>query len=467
MQRILSPIIKYTLVIFCLLTISLSETSAQYARGNSPYSRYGFGDLSSGMLTPNQSMGGSMAATYRNFWNINLTNPASLGQLRFTSFQLGVNYEHTALSEKSTGLKSQTDNGNLTYISLAFPITKSWQVARDTLRRGVPIQWGMGFSLMPYSARNYDVSVLRNVGTIPNVKFNYSGGGNRYRVNWSNGVTYKGISAGANVGMLFGKVTNTTSIDFQDSSYIFAYDETFRTEKYGVGFIWDVGLQYEYVLKSKNEKSDNDPNLDFKRKMTVGAYAGGVADIKTFSNQAYARKGIYHPTDSIQTVSNVEGSINMPIKVGAGVAIGSESDWQLSASYESQLWSMYKVNNVADANLTDSWRIAVGGQWIPNIIDYNNYFNRVRYRFGFHYAKDPRNLMAADGNRYQLVDYGVSVGAGFPMRPPKEKGILGFVNLGLDFGYMGHEELIGGMYFKVNLGFALNASGWFNKSKFR
>ncbi len=467
MQRILNPIIKYTFVALLLVATS-SIIQAQYAKGNSPYSRYGFGDLSNGMLVANQSMGGGMAATYRNFWNVNLVNPASLGSLRFTAFQLGINYEHHALSEKNTGLTAVADNGNLNYISLAFPITKSWEILKDTLRRGVPIQWGMGFSLLPYSSRNYDVSVKRTVGTIPNVKFNYKGSGNKYRVNWANGFTYKGLSAGANIGLLFGKVSNSTIIDFQDSSYILGYDERFLSEEYGAALTWDIGFQYEYGLAKKEKNTDEYTSLDFKRKITLGAYMGSISDIKTFSTLQYTRQGLYTSIDSIRNVSDVEGTINMPLKIGGGVAIGSESDWQIGASFESQLWSMYKVNGRSDANIKDSWRVAIGGQWIPKLVDYSNYLNRIHYRFGLHYANDPRAIVASDGVRYQLVDYGLSVGAGFPLKSSDRKRTIGgFVNLGLDVGYMGHPELIGDVYFKVNLGFALNAGGWFTKSKFR
>jgi hypothetical protein len=466
MQRIFRPVINYILLLICLLTVS-SELQAQYARGNSPYSRFGFGDLYSGMFATNQSMAGSLAPTYRNFWNVNLVNPASFGQLRFTAFQVGINYEHHALSEKATGLTAQADNGNLNYISLAFPITKSWEVMKDTLRRGEPIQWGMGFSLVPYSTKNYDVAVSRNLPNVPDVNFNYTGSGNRYRVNWSNGISYKGISAGANIGLLFGQVKETTTINFQDSSFLLGYDEVFVSEENNVGFAWDVGVQYEYLLQKEDNKSNNDINLDFKRKITFGAYAGSISNLTTTTNeQVYRTRGISE-IDSIRFSTGITGNITMPLKVGGGISIGSDSDWQLGASFESQLWSMYRVNGVADENLNDSWRVAVGGQWIPKILDYKNYFNVIRYRFGAHYGTDPRAILASDGNRYQLQDYGLSVGAGFPLRPPKSKSLSGFVNLGLEVGYMGHPELIGDVYFKVNLGFALDAGGWFNQSKFR
>jgi len=466
MHRLFGHIIT-TLILTLLTVVSIEDAKAQYAKGNSPYSRYGFGDLHSNMLLPNQSMSGGMAATYRNFWNINLVNPASLGQLRFTSFQVGLNYEHHELHEKSTGLYARADNGNLGYLSLAFPITKSWKIRRDTLRRGAPVQWGMGVSLMPYSTTTYDVTVLRDVGTIPNVEFNYTGNGTRYRVNWSNGVTYKGISAGANLGLLFGKLTNTTAIDFQDSSYSLAFDESNIIEENAVGFIWDFGVQYEYVLEDKQSSQVQSRNYDFSRKIVVGAYAGGVAPMRTRSNQTYIREGNYHPSDSVLVISDVEGTINMPLKIGGGVSYGAQAGFQVGLTYETQLWSMYRVNGQADPNVANTHRIAVGIQWVPDFVDYTNYFNRIHYRFGAHYSTDPRNILAENGSRYQLMNYGLSLGAGFPMRPPKSKGIVGFVNLGFDVGYLGHPQLIEDIYFQVNLGFTLNASGWFTRSKFR
>ncbi|BDS14603.1 hypothetical protein [Aureispira anguillae] len=466
MQQLFKQLFTPFVVLFLMVAV-VTVSEGQYSRGNSPYSRYGLGDLKGSLFTPNASMSGGLSATYRSYWDVNLTNPASLGKLRYTSFQLGLDYQHSELSEKNTGLTAQADNGNLTYISLAFPITKSWEIMRDTLRRGVPIQWGMGFSLMPYSQVNYDVAVTRSVGSVPNVLFNYTGEGNKYRVNWSNGFTYKGFSAGANLGLLFGKISNNTYIDFQDSAYAVAYDERLIVEENGVGFIWDLGVQYEYVFKSTNGKTSPDPNFSIKNKLTIGAYAGGVSDIITTSSKQYTRQSSYHPVDSIQNISGVKGTLNMPIKIGGGVSFGKELGLIVGASYETEMWSMFRRDGVADANLENSHRIAVGMQIVPDFSDYTSYFNRIRYRVGAHYGLDARAFTAKNGTRYQLMDYGLSVGAGFPMRPPKAKSILGFVNLGLDIGYLGHPELIGDVYFRVNLGFALNASGWFNRSKFR
>jgi hypothetical protein len=266
--------------------------------------------------------------------------------------------------------------------------------------------------------------------------------------------------------MLFGQISNSTYIDFQDSTHSTAFDEQFVVDENGVGFIWDVGIQYEYVIKNKKGRTSPDPNYSIDNKISVGAYAGGVSNITTVSSQQYTRQSQYHGVDTIQSINGVEGVLNMPIKIGGGISYGREMGFMIGLSYESELWSMFKRNDVADDNLTDAHRFAIGMQIIPEFADYSSYFNRVRYRAGIHYGLDSRSI-SPDGQRYQLVDYGLSVGAGFPMRPPKAKSILGFVNLGLQVGYLGHPELIGDLYFRVNLGFSLNSSGWFNRSKFR
>jgi hypothetical protein len=484
MQRLFKQISRTCLVLNTRQTLNsllvlflvggfITISSAQYSRGNSPYSRYGLGDLKGSMFAPNASMSGGMAATYRSYWDVNLTNPASLGKLRYTSFQLGIDYQHSELTEQSTGLSTQADNGNLSYVSLAFPITKSWEVMRDTLRRGVPIQWGMAFSLLPYSFVNYDVAVTRTDPVIPDVRYNYTGEGNKYRVNWSNGFSYKGISGGLNLGLLFGKISNSTSLDFQDSTQL-VYDNNKVFEENALGFIWDFGLQYEHVFKDKKGLTSPDPNFSIDNKLTIGFYIGGASDVTTTSSTQYTRNGFYHPLDSIQNDIDITGKLAMPLKIGGGVSYGKELGTMVGITYETELWTMFKrsspsdINTLnSDPNLMNSHKIAVGLQIIPDFADYSSYFNRMRYRIGGHFGLDARSILDQTGVRRQLMDYGLSLGAGFPMRPPKSKEILGFVNLGFDVGYLGHPDLIGDLYFKVNLGFALNASGWFNRSKFR
>jgi hypothetical protein len=268
------------------------------------------------------------------------------------------------------------------------------------------------------------------------------------------------------MGFVFGKVSNSTFIGFKDSSYLFSFDDHYVIGETGVGFIWDVGIQYEFVFKNKSGISSSNPNISINNKLTLAAYAGGVSDIITTSNQYYTRQSVFHGVDTIQNISGVQGSLVMPVKIGGGISFGKEMGLLVGVSYETEFWDMFRRNGDIDQNLTNSHRVALGMQIVPDFSDFSGYLNRVRYRLGVHYGLDARAI-SPDGTRYQLMDYGLSIGAGFPMRPPKSKTVLGFVNLGFDVGYLGHPELINDIYFKVNLGFSLNSSGWFDKSKFR
>ncbi|MCP4443245.1 MAG: hypothetical protein GY810_30445 [Aureispira sp.] len=461
-----SSLKRVLLILVCLSSVQLM--SGQYIKSNSPYSRYGLGDLHSLNFAGTSSMAGGMGATYRSYWETNLTNPASLSKLRFTSFEVGLFYKHSELSERNTGLKAKSDDGNLANLSLAFPITRSWEIMRDTLRRGVPVQWGMAFSLTPFSTTSYDVSVSRGLAGIDTVNYNYLGTGNLYRVNWGNGLGYKGFSLGFNLGMVFGKNTYISNISFQDSSYNYGFDESLREERNTSGMVWDIGAQYEFVFKPKGA-SEADSDVDLK--MIVGAYAGGSAFFNTNSKQVYLRYGkssLTHSTDTIRNTADVKGQMNLPLKIGGGVSFGKEFGWLVGVNYEHQLWSLFRENGAANPNLTDGFNISAGVQWIPDITDFTSYFNRIRYRAGFQYGADPRQLTGADGNsKYQLYTYGGSVGFGLPIRPPKSKSMLGFLNLGLDIGYIGHPELINDFYVKVNLGFTLSDKNWFVRPKFR
>src|SRR3954469_11380970 len=66
-----AAIMKLTIA-FALITLSLTS----FAQDNSPYSRYGLGDLAPNSNVVTRGMG-SIAAGYANRFNINSNNPAS------------------------------------------------------------------------------------------------------------------------------------------------------------------------------------------------------------------------------------------------------------------------------------------------------------------------------------------------------------------------------------------------------
>lgn len=59
------------------------------AQENSPYSRYGLGDIVPSQNTINRAMGG-ISAAYHDYQSINFTNPASYANISLVTYDLGL-----------------------------------------------------------------------------------------------------------------------------------------------------------------------------------------------------------------------------------------------------------------------------------------------------------------------------------------------------------------------------------------
>jgi hypothetical protein len=121
-------------------------------------------------------------------------------------------------------------------------------------------------------------------------------------------------------------------------------------------------------------------------------------------------------------------------------------------------WSQYD-NPLKQDILADSWRLSVGGEYIPNARSYNSYLKQVRYRAGLYYGADPRIV-----DNQQLSTMGATVGIGLPLKLPR--GLPSFINLGFEVGQLSAPDLLEENYFKINVGFTLNDNMWFYKQKF-
>src|SRR5689334_4472012 len=98
MRSVSATINQKLYLLILLLSVSYLKISAQE---NSPYSRYGLGDIVPGTSIPNRSMGGISAAYadydkrfdlkggYPKSQSINFLNPASYAKIRITTFDLG------------------------------------------------------------------------------------------------------------------------------------------------------------------------------------------------------------------------------------------------------------------------------------------------------------------------------------------------------------------------------------------
>lgn len=445
---------------------------APFVRSNSPYSRYGMGDLFS-LAYPAVGSNG-LGGAYNSHYDINLINPASLSELRHIAFDIGVYYQHSWMNEPSTGKKARANDGNLSYFSLAFPIWRPWKFEKDTLRRMPPIHWGMTLGLMPHSRAGYSVRVERELANIGKVLFNYEGQGTRFLVNWGNGFKYKGFSLGVNLGFLFGKVTHTANEYFQDSTYNTAYDNATIRSQYARGLLWNLGAQYEHVFKSKKSTETNrlgDLHLN------IGVYGNAGSTLYTENSQLTRRTALYYPADTIIVLPDVRGKIRMPGQIGGGFSLSKETQWQFGANVQYDAWSVFQDDQNPGIS-RNTLTVSAGGEyWIfygdENMRQTEQFrremFKKIILRLGGYFGKDPRTLQSGTES-YQLNKYGITFGLGIPIRTSdaqdKEPHPM-LLNLGLEYGYLGHQALVHERFFKINLGFTLTGDKWFIRPKFR
>ena len=156
-------------------------------KDNSPYSRFGIGDIADNNFMASRQMGG-LGASFVDQYAINIVNPASLSYLTTASFDIGLHAEYSTLEDRENMSVSRW-NGNLNYISLAFPLQNQLNDLLDRKRRD--LNFGMAFTLMPYSNVGYDISSSFTEEEIGEYDIVYQGSGGTYQFLWSNGVRYK------------------------------------------------------------------------------------------------------------------------------------------------------------------------------------------------------------------------------------------------------------------------------------
>ena len=219
----------FFVMFFLFSTALFAQTST-----NSPFSRFGLGDLSSSYSASQSSMGGS-SVVYSDHMSINSNNPATYSLLRPKSLLLSTSliFQNT---ESSTNQLSQTKNNtNIGHISLAMPLNKNLFLSSG---------------LLPYSHVGYMMEETEFDPIYGNANYFYQGYGgiNNYYLGIS-AKLHDNISVGINASYLFGGLNRDKDIDFNDPYSIL---EAFIKDGERYGYEFPHSLDY-YMQKSNSE----------------------------------------------------------------------------------------------------------------------------------------------------------------------------------------------------------------------
>ena len=411
------------IIISAFLFLSLVSYSQEGT--SSPYSFYGIGETKFNGTLENRSMAGLSIA--QDSTHINLQNPASYANLRWTAFTLGAGNSHT--KQKTNNQSGVAQKTTLDYLALGIPMKK----------------FGAAFGLIPYSSVGYRIQNNATDDTQNNKRFNGWGGLNRVFL----GFGYKilpNLNVGINAHYNFGKI-QTNSLEFIPFVPIGSRELNVATLS---GMNYNIGMMYKgkinkklslftslYYTPSSTLKSENTRNIET------------VSFNSNFDLQVVDTLGI-------QTSKT---NLKLPQKWSFGAGVGDSKKWLLGAEISLQdagkLASSYNTLDNVDYGKYEKY--SLGGFYTPNPNPFSSYYKRITYRAGLKYEKT--GLIV---NSQSINDVGMTFGMGLPIT-----GSLSNVNLGIEYGKKGTTKanLVQENYFVVNVSFSLNDK-WFVKRRF-
>ncbi len=446
-----------------LISVSFIYTFAS-AQENSPYSRYGMGDIVPAQNIVSRGMGGitagfidSVGFIPYNVLNgilnfpsssINLSNPASLGSLNTTIFDIGGEVDVRTLKNNNAPQKYTATNTLISYLQLGFPVTP-----KKMLAKGNHINIALG--LRPVTRINYKILADKYLVGIDSASTLFEGTGGISQANFSTGIKIKNFSFGASTGYAFGNRQNSTKLGLLNDSIRYKQSNTQSESRFG-GFFLTLGLQYGIRLPNKNV-------------LRLGVLSNLQQNLKAKRNNinetfVYDNNGSTVSVDTVTNSIDQSGKITLPATYTAGFTYTTKH-WIFGADVDYAEWSKYRYFGAKDA-VQNNTTFHVGAQYFPadpNTLS-SKYWKFVKYRGGFYFGNDYVKL-----NNANRPDFGLTLGASLPLTSFQRLRLGEFVtlNTGLEFGQHGNKQnqsLREGIV-RFNFGISMSAS-WFQKSKY-
>ena len=440
-----------------LISCFFSNVNAQ---DNSPYSRYGIGDLVPSTHIIGRGMG-SISAGYTDPYGltINFNNPASystfqtLRELKSSKIvsgrailDVGLNFENRTLKEPSPAKKYTASNALFSYLQVGMPIKPGW---------------GLSFGLHPVSRISYKIAQterLKDPGTglpIDSAVTSFEGEGGMYLGSLGTGFKIKNLGLGFNAGYMFGKKDYKTKRTFLNDTVDYKQANYETTSTYG-NIYFDAGAQYKIQLNKKIT-------------LTLGAY-GNIKQKLKASKDVLRETFVFDATqgsvrlDSVSDQRDVKGKLIYPASYTIGFVVqklaeGKEGGWLFGIDFIQQNWNQYRFFNQADL-VQNKWELRIGTELHP--APKRNYFSNVAYRAGLNIGPD---YIKVD---QKLPQFGISFGLGLPVVNYNRlsPGQATLINLAFEYGKRGNNNnVLRENTFRFSIGFSLS-DFWFIKRKY-
>ncbi len=447
-----------------LTAFFLSLYNILSAQENSPYSRYGLGDIYPGQTIASRAMGG-LTAAYTDGQALNTDNPATYGDIRsflnggLATFDVGISIDSRTLHSANPILKYNSANFIPSYILIGFPLSKK--------------HIGLVAGLKPMTRVNYNIQSDFRDEKGDSIRNLFEGSGGLNQAFIGIGKRWGSFSIGANGGYLFGRKEISTKVLVLNDSVAYNNSNTAETQNYG-GLFANFGAQLNIKLEEKTDSLS-------KVKATYGLRLGVAGMLKqnlditsdvlneTFT---YSADGGITPQDTVLYHTNAKGKVTLPTMFNAGFMfvkqlslynVVNEYKWMAGAEISVGKWANdFRYNGRTDP-LVNSWLVRAGAQFVPSPLSgTGGFFGHAIYRLGFYTGKDYTN---ADGN--ELKTMAITFGAGFRARKfTNYNNQSSLINTSFEIGKRGtNVNNITENFFKLSLGLSLSDI-WFIKRKY-
>ena len=406
-----------------ILYLFLSVIAIAQNNTNSPYTRYGYGQLEDDCFSRSQAMGGtSIGLRTKNA--INSTNPASYSSIDSTSFIFEMGVSGLLSNFRSGGAQNTSFTGNLDYIALQSPITK-WM--------------GLSAGLIPYSYVGYNYKYTDSIQIPFEKAYNvydktYYGKGGISQV-------YLGLSVdiadhlalGVNGYYMFGNINHYKAVSYNQSE-LTTTNTVMLNNLYIRSFNARFGLQYHETIGEKH-------------KFNIGA----IYEFRSGMNGKFEQTTT--GTDTLKMNSNE--LFEMPSLYGGGVMYTYDDRLMIGVDFTYQEYSKALYYGKRDT-LANRMKLSLGAEYTHDPRG-RRYVDRMSWRLGA-----SCNTSYAKINGRQAGDFSITCGLGLPLRTSKT-----IINVNFEYGNAGGlMATLKENYFKFGLNFSLNET-WFVKAKVR
>lgn len=420
------------------------------AQENSPYSRYGIGNLAPQGNVLNRGMGG-ISAGFADLSSINYINPASYSKLVYTTLDAGLQIDSRTLKSTSPVSKFTSNNAAISYLQIGFPLLYGNKKATEK-----KISWGINLGLRPISKINYKIQKLSKLSNIDSTVSIYEGSGGFNQAFAGTGLQIKNFSIGFNLGYIFGNKDYSTRLIFlNDTVKYSSSNSAVKTSIGGVSF--NAGVQYVIPFKK------DDP---LKGLVRLGAYGNLQKTYNGTQNilrETFVYSGSTGSPVKIDSIFNSDknGVIQMPATYGAGFIV-ERPHLFYGLDFETSNWDNYRFFGQKDL-VKSNWTAKAGLQYLPAGTGSRKYFQYVKYRAGVYFGPD---YIVANK---KLSQFAITLGAGLPLKLRRAfyETQYSVMNIALEYGKRGNSSnIISENILHINLGFSLSDI-WFVRRKYQ